>query len=370
MEKILEKHRNQLQLNERLRQLVEKEGPKATGEIMHLLHQGADPNDRPPHTDSLVDCILHGWPADSRVMGIELLTSFGASVNLPGLMGETPLASCLESKYPSDLQDILLSKGAVPITASLRDFASTDVHCRYGAANPEKVTSDYYTFMVATGTEASFVGPDRFRELLASGEIKDFAKDFEELTGKVKDGKLSAQAAAGFFNYLTSGKPKWCSYRFGSSYHFLEDGKMLQIGGEHEDYYEPDFNIYNDVIRISPTGTVDVFLYPEQVFPPTDFHTSTKVGNQIIIIGGLGYQKDRVARRTNMHILDLDDFSITSMSTSGKNPGWIFKHTTLHDEENHCLYVLNGKKWTNGKIIDNDGTYRFDLVTKRWSCVV
>ncbi|HEU0201131.1 MAG TPA: ankyrin repeat domain-containing protein [Burkholderiaceae bacterium] len=41
--------------------------------------------------------------------------------------------------------------------------------------------------------------------------------------------------------------PVWCAQRFGQSLTFLPDGRIVQIGGEHEDYYDPDFCIYNDV---------------------------------------------------------------------------------------------------------------------------
>lgn len=367
MENILKKYQIHTQLNKKLRLLVEKEGMKAIGEITDLLYKGADPNDRPKFGDSLICAVLYGWPADQQAMGIELLTSFGANVNLPDSEGQTALSSCLENNYPVAIQNLLLSKGAVPITASVEEFESADVSCRHGRANPEKVTDAYHKFMIATGKAAYAIGRDSFLDLLASGKAKDFEKDFEELTSKVRAGKLPSDAAAGFFNYLTNGKPKWCNNRFGRSYHFLKDGTLIQIGGEHEDFSEPDFNIYNDVIRITPNGEVDLFIYPEHVFPPTDFHSSTKLGNQIIIIGGLGYQKDRVTTQTNMYVLNLDDFSIESMPSSGEKPGWVFEHTTLLDEQNNCLYLMDGKKWLNGKIVENKGVYTFDLATKSWS---
>lgn len=366
MEKTLKKHRIQTQLNEKLQMLVEKEGLKAIGDINNLLHKGADPNYRPKFADSLICSVLYEWPAASQAIGIELLTSFGANVNLPDGQRQTALSICLENKYPMEIQNLLLSKGAVPIESSIKDFETSEVNCRYGRTNPEKVDDAYYKFMIATGKEASEVGKSRLTDLMTSGQIKDFKKDFEELTSEVRAGKLSSEAAAGFFNYLTNGKPKWCNNRFGSSYHFLKDGTMIQIGGEHEDYYEPEFNIYNDVIRIKPNGAADLFLYPEDIFPPSDFHSSTKLGNQIIIIGGLGYQKDRVESRTNMHVLNLDDFSIEFMPSSGDNPGWIFEHITLLDEQNNCLYLMHGKKWTHGKIVENKVIYSFDLTTKRW----
>jgi len=85
----------------------------------------------------------------------------------------------------------------------------------------------------------------------------------------------------------------WCFDRFGASLTQLEDGRFVQIGGEHEDYYDPDFFIYNDVVIHDGKGDFQIYGYPKDVFPPTDFHTSTLVGNEIYIIGCLGYPDQR-----------------------------------------------------------------------------
>ena len=41
--------------------------------------------------------------------------------------------------------------------------------------------------------------------------------------------------------------PFWSFDRYGMSVTHLEDGRIILIGGEHEDYYDPYFFIYNDV---------------------------------------------------------------------------------------------------------------------------
>src|SRR5579859_4644379 len=81
----------------------------------------------------------------------------------------------------------------------------------------------------------------------------------------------------------------WSFERFGMSRTILPNGTIVCIGGEHEDFYDPDFYIYNDVIILAPEGQITIFGYPKNVFPPTDFHTATLVGNQIYVIGCLGY---------------------------------------------------------------------------------
>jgi hypothetical protein len=45
-------------------------------------------------------------------------------------------------------------------------------------------------------------------------------------------------------------------------------------GGEHEDFYDPDFCIYNDVFVHERDGSVAIYGYPESVFPPTDYDAS------------------------------------------------------------------------------------------------
>lgn len=78
----------------------------------------------------------------------------------------------------------------------------------------------------------------------------------------------------------------------------MPDGRAVHIGGEHEDYYDPDFFIYNDVTVVGPDGSIKIRGYSRGVFPPTDFHSATLAGDAILIIGRLGYPDQRVAGRT------------------------------------------------------------------------
>jgi hypothetical protein len=61
--------------------------------------------------------------------------------------------------------------------------------------------------------------------------------------------------------------------------------------GEHEDHYDPDFFIHNDVVVRTPDGEVAIYGYPTEVFLPTDFHTATLLPASIVLIGSLGYRK-------------------------------------------------------------------------------
>jgi hypothetical protein len=105
----------------------------------------------------------------------------------------------------------------------------------------------------------------------------------------------------------------------------LADGRVVCVGGEHEDYYDPDFCIYNDVVVLGPADHVEIG-YPREVFPPTDFHTASLVGNRLVIVGCLGHAADRRPGHTPVYSLDLADYSIAEVPTAGEAPGWLFEH--------------------------------------------
>jgi ankyrin repeat protein len=125
--------------------------------------------------------------------------------------------------------------------------------------------------------------------------------------------------------------PVWCFDRFGQSTTILPDGRIVLIAGEHEDYYDPDFCIYNDVSVFDPDGGIRVYGYPYGVFPPTDFHSATLVGDWIYLIGSLGYMGVRQGPIPVWRLSTLD-FRMEPLLTTGDRPGRIFKHrATLID---------------------------------------
>jgi ankyrin repeat protein len=120
--------------------------------------------------------------------------------------------------------------------------------------------------------------------------------------------------------------PVWCAQRFGQSITLLPDGRAIQIGGEHEDYYDPDFCIYNDVFVHGPDGSIAIYGYPETVFPPTDFHTATLVGEHIYVIGSLGYMGRRRFGHTQLLRLGTRTLVFERLEATGDAPGWISRH--------------------------------------------
>lgn len=92
-----------------------------------------------------------------------------------------------------------------------------------------------------------------------------------------------------------SSDPDWCFSRFGMTRTVMNDGRIICVGGEHEDWYDPDFGIYNDVVVLRPaasqagatldSGDVEIYGYPAEVFPTTDFHSARLVLDRLILIG-------------------------------------------------------------------------------------
>jgi len=158
--------------------------------------------------------------------------------------------------------------------------------------------------------------------------------------------------------------PKWSFDRFGKSVTRMPDGREIHIAGEHEDWYDEDFYIYNDVIEIHPDDTIVFYTYPKSIFPPTDSHSATLVGDKIIIIGGIGYES--IVGYTPVYQLDTNSFKIEKLETTGDMPGWIFKHrATIRDD---TIEITEGKIDYGKDIVKSKNTDKWllNLKTKIW----
>lgn len=170
------------------------------------------------------------------------------------------------------------------------------------------------------------------------------------------------------FEFKKEDGPIWTFHRMGSTRTELPDGRIIHIGGEYEDFYDPDFCIYNDVTVFTGSDQFEIFGYPKEVFPPTDFHTSTLWNGQIFITGGLGYPDDRQSGFTPVYSLDLTNYQISQPQTNGEMPGWIYKHRcnvspgkiTVRGGE--VFEIRNGKKYDRANIED----YSLDLASGTW----
>jgi hypothetical protein len=162
--------------------------------------------------------------------------------------------------------------------------------------------------------------------------------------------------------------PMWSFQRFGKSETVLADGSVVHIGGEHEDFYDPDFFIYNDVTVIDQAGTIKIYAYPPEDFPPTDFHSATQVADAIFIIGQLGYPESRVPGVTPVYKLSLGSMRIEAVETRGDPPGWIYKHTASLSDDGHTLIVSAGERWFEKEraSCENLDSWAFDTRKREW----
>jgi hypothetical protein len=207
---------------------------------------------------------------------------------------------------------------------------------RYGMVNPERMDNPFWRDMIALGVDA-YAAREKFNDT-----------DVFRTPGAV-----------------------WCFSRFGASVTELDDGRFVQIGGEHEDFYDPDFCIYNDVVVHDGTGNFEVYGYPKVVFPPTDFHTATLVGDWIYIIGCLGYPDQRDERRIPVYRLKLKTWEIERVNSSGDIPGWLHRHRSKYDPKNNAIHVEGGTlQITTGEenvdLVPNKSHFTFDVSSGTW----
>ena len=244
---------------------------------------------------------------------------------------------------------------------------------RFGETNPERMDLPFWQFMVRSGRSA-WSARMRFdracQEYMAA--LSEVMPPFEERQKMSKEEQAALSARIPRYKY---NGPTWCFSRFGQSETTLADGSRVLIGGEHEDWYDPDFHIYNDVVVIRPpTGSdpeIEIYGYPRAVFRPTDFHSATLVGDAIYIVGGLGYWGTQTPGTTPVLSLDLKTFTIKTIPTEGDLPGWIYDHNAIYVPEHNAIRVRGGKVLLRfeGKRTrrQNRKTYWLDLATNTWS---
>ncbi len=198
---------------------------------------------------------------------------------------------------------------------------------RFGATNPERMHLDHLEWMVRRGCDPY-------------GVRKNFGLERDH-------------ADCGPDGCLARNDPDWCFDRMGMTRTPMSDGRIICIAGEHEDFYDPDFCIYNDVIVLKPalgkdtvdldSSEVEIYGYPESVFPPTDFHATVLARNKLVAIGRLGYEGTRTERETPIVVLDPDDYRIEQVTTRGPAPGWIYGHHASYDESTNSIAVRGGR---------------------------
>lgn len=213
---------------------------------------------------------------------------------------------------------------------------------RYGNANPERVRNPFWDYMFRQRRWAYWA-----------------RKQFEI------DVKFRSPATGAHRWRDSPEGPVWCFTRFGRTVTTLEF-ETVYVAGEHEDSYDPDFCIYNDVVVEDAQGNLEFFLYPSEIFPPTDFHSATLVGNKIWLIGSLSYPAFRRVGETQVMCLDTNGFAMEAIETEGDCPGWISRHQAGVDHKGEEIWVKGGKVWTNEGLVDNTGTFVLSLQSRQW----
>ena len=284
-----------------------------------LLQAGANPNAQSKWGEILINT------APSQAM-LALLLQHGANMHLAQREVQRLLLG-LPREPDSDL-----------LACSEADFQQHRAP-RFGVHTAENISSDFHLAMIESGVCA-----------FAAGEHWRFERSF-----------LDAP-----WQHI------WNAQRNGQSLTPLPDGRWLQIGGEHEDSYDPDFFIYNDVIVHTPPHKNrgwrrEVYAYPREVFPPTDFHSATLVGNDIIVIGCLGYANKRVPGHTPVYALDTLSLQFRPLPCSGPAPGWIHRHQAVLARPGVIAVSGGEQEGADGESQALQGLWELDLTSLHWA---
>jgi hypothetical protein len=287
------------------------------------LAAGADPNGKNAGGDTPLQCLVDGWS------GSDAQRTF-VSDTVRALIAAGANAAQLDQRDISVVE--LLLVGPPVVRPSAEHFFAWRSP-RMGVTNPTVMNSPVWEWLVRTGLGA-------------------YAAT-EAMPGPHPDTDTAG----------------WSFRRFGRSTTVLPDGRTVFIAGEHEDWYDTDFFIYNDVVVAHPDGRLDIYGYPRADFPPTDFHSATRVGGAIVLIGCLGYPESRRFGQTQVLTLDLTTFEVRSVATVGDPPGWISHHTATLSRDGTTIVVRGGTVLAapGSDAVENQSEWVLDLATWSWS---
>lgn len=168
---------------------------------------------------------------------------------------------------------------------------------------------------------------------------------------------------------LSVSQPIWCFARMGYARVVLNDHTMIFIGGEHEDCYDPDFAIYNDVVVRRWDGSIEIYGYPPGDFMPTDFHTATHDQDEdlIYIVGCRGYAANRIVGETPVHVLELGSMVIRRLEVKGVEPSWLNSHQAIYWHDEKSILVWGGEVMPDqDRFVANRQMWAFSLVSRTW----
>lgn len=298
-------------------------------------------------TDDFADTALFSAVEQGQIAATEALIALGANKDHRDHIGEKVIA---KAQHP-EMVNLLIQHGAqtseismemrrmmrgAPEDGKMPEATQQEYEQHkkqiFGKRNGEKQDFPFYKAMVRAGCNA-YIAREKYKDPV----------DFEKAP-----------------------VPVWCFDRFGQSLTFLPDGRMVEIAGEHEDSYDPDFCIYNDVVIYEANGDFQIYAYPEKIFPCTDFHSATYVDGAIYIIGNLGYAESRNANDTPVYKLDMQDLEISEVKCKGEHPGWIYGHEAVLTAEGEIQISKGTLYMGDEKYQENEDVYILDLKKKIW----
>ncbi|NNE87630.1 MAG: hypothetical protein HKN27_06105 [Silicimonas sp.] len=344
--------------------------------VAWALTQGWDVNARGAFgTTPLLECVQN-----DSVEAARLLLEAGADMTL----GENISASLRASKNTPEDEKTAIQKGVdlllerFPSPSTETDTITTPIDAAH--------SGEMVRLLVEHGAEISDFDEETFP--LASGAdtlpIREVTEEEFAKTGTARKGRTNPETCLpafwseqirtgrsgysgmvdilGEYDHESAAVPVWSFHRYGRTATPLPDGRLVLIAGEHEDSYDYDFCIYADVTVLDGKGGVEHFIYPRDVFPPTDFHTATLLSDHILLIGSLGYHGARPEGVTQVLRLNLDDFSVHPVETTGDNPGWISRHSATLDGDK--IIVAGGKIEPGYQ--DNHDRFSLNIRTMEW----
>lgn len=209
---------------------------------------------------------------------VEWLLENGANANSTDASGETALNAATDNSFDEGVE-ILLRAGAdvnakTGIYTALGGTSSPVIARRLlaGGADPADLTYEARRALVGLQPDPSDYLLDLSAQQFERGAARRWGsanpeRMIEPFWEAMIRAGVNAWAAAQNYPGATFRSPVWCAQRFGQSITFLEDGRVIQIAGEHEDSYDPDFCIYNDVF-VHDGEAVTIYGYPEREFRP------------------------------------------------------------------------------------------------------
>ena|GEM_PF-5990773 len=164
--------------------------------------------------------------------------------------------------------------------------------------------------------------------------------------------------------YSDDDSETWTANRDQQSLTELPDGRVVLIGGENEEHFLKSV-VYNDVIVVHPDGEFELYDYPPSIFPCTTPASATVIKDSIYVIA-VAMLGSLEPTELSVFRLNLDDYSIDPILTTGDNPGVLFYHRASLIEPN-LIKVYDGRYSIGGETVQNDEIFLFDTATNTWT---